>query len=234
LGILEGATKEDLLKPKFTPKSLGTNYWNDNPLCPEIESVVNGSFKEKEPPQIKGSGFVVETLESVLWAFYKTNSFKEGLIKLVNLGDDADTTGAIYGQLAGAFYREISIPLEWRNKLTFKPLLELFADEIYSFGEQMVWTKDPKSVQLSERYLSSQICYRFLEDGYRPILRKLLPGPHLYKKLNDFDHDVKALFKGYNSTTHNSNCEAKDSFKKDFEIRLKANKETLELKIGKK
>jgi ADP-ribosyl-[dinitrogen reductase] hydrolase len=49
----------------------------------------------------------------------------------VNLGDDADTTGAVYGQLAGAFYGEEGIPAEWRAVLAHRNLIESFADQLY-------------------------------------------------------------------------------------------------------
>jgi ADP-ribosylglycohydrolase len=64
-----------------------------------------GSFKYRQPPEIQGSGYVVKSLEAALWAFYKSKTFDEGCLLAVNLGDDADTTGAVYGQLAGAFLR---------------------------------------------------------------------------------------------------------------------------------
>jgi ADP-ribosylglycohydrolase len=48
----------------------------------------------------------------------------------VNLGDDADTTGAIYGQLAGAFHGERGIPAEWRAKLALRERIESFADRL--------------------------------------------------------------------------------------------------------
>ena len=49
----------------------------------------------------------------------------------INLGDDADTTGAIYGQLAGAYYGEDGIPEEWRLKLAMRDLIERFAETLY-------------------------------------------------------------------------------------------------------
>jgi len=48
----------------------------------------------------------------------------------VNLGDDADTTGAVYGQLAGAFYGEEEIPEDWREKLALRHTIESFADRL--------------------------------------------------------------------------------------------------------
>jgi ADP-ribosyl-[dinitrogen reductase] hydrolase len=60
---------------------------------------------------------VVASLEAALWAFDRTSSFREAIMPAVNLGDDADTTGAICGQLAGAFYRQAGVPREWITKL---------------------------------------------------------------------------------------------------------------------
>ncbi|MBX0332973.1 ADP-ribosylglycohydrolase family protein [Pontibacter sp. HSC-14F20] len=112
VGALEGRTKEELLQPLFTPVE---NYWENYVLSPEIEVVANGSFKENNPPFIKGSGYVVKSLEAALWAFYISSSFEEGALLAVNLGNDADTTGAVYGQIAGAYYGEQGIPERWRD-----------------------------------------------------------------------------------------------------------------------
>ena len=53
----------------------------------------------------------------------------------VNLGDDADTTGAIYGQLAGAYYGENGIPEEWKTKLAQRDLIEKFAERLYELKQ---------------------------------------------------------------------------------------------------
>ena len=73
-----------------------------DPLDPAIDAVALGSFRHKAPPDIRGSGWVVESLEAALWAFDSSASFSEAVLKAVNLGNDADTTGAVCGQLAGA------------------------------------------------------------------------------------------------------------------------------------
>jgi hypothetical protein len=62
----------------------------------------------------------VGSLEAALWAFARGGSFREGALLAVNLGDDADTTGAVYGQLAGAHYGVEGIPEEWRGKLALR------------------------------------------------------------------------------------------------------------------
>ena len=72
----------------------------------------------------------MQSLEASLWAFAKSSSFEEGALLAVNLGDDADTTGAIYGQLAGAFYGASGVPERWRSKLTQRELIEDFATRL--------------------------------------------------------------------------------------------------------
>ncbi|CAF1309921.1 unnamed protein product [Rotaria sordida] len=97
------------------PDGLPNDYWTTkgiSPLEPSVLAVMTGSYKHCNPPQIKASGFVIETMEAALWAFYHTNSFQEGALKAVNLGDDADTVGAIYGMLAGAYHGVNVIPTE--------------------------------------------------------------------------------------------------------------------------
>ncbi|MBV5319004.1 MAG: ADP-ribosylglycohydrolase family protein [Desulfobulbaceae bacterium] len=129
VGAVQGVSKEELLSPSYTPVA---GLWNLEPLCPEIDEIANGSFKRKEPPQIKGSGYVVDSLESALWAFQKSSTFKDGCLLAVNLGNDADTTAAIYGQLAGAYYGIDGIPIEWREKLAHYKLIGDMAKALYS------------------------------------------------------------------------------------------------------
>jgi len=126
VGAIDGQDKAYLLADTYL-----ADYWRSESLSAEIEQVRLGSFKTKQPPEIVGSGYVVESLEAALWAFEHSDSFEEGTLMAVNLGDDADTTGAIYGQLAGAYYGEIGIPAHWREQLAFKQQIETMADQLY-------------------------------------------------------------------------------------------------------
>ncbi len=94
------------------------------PLHTEIEEVVAGSFRTQSPPQIVGSGYVVRSLEAALWAFHDAADFREAVLRAVNLGDDADTTGAVCGQFAGAYFGESGIPVEWREELARRDMIE--------------------------------------------------------------------------------------------------------------
>lgn len=120
--------KEEILSSFYSPIP---EYWDRNPVSSELTDIINGSFKRLNPPDIKGSGHVLKTLEAALWAFYCSNTFEEGCLMAVNLGNDADTTGAIYGQLAGAFYGDTGIPTRWLSTLVHKEKIVEIADEIY-------------------------------------------------------------------------------------------------------
>jgi ADP-ribosyl-[dinitrogen reductase] hydrolase len=133
LGALEGRSKEELLSSFFYPAS-DEQYWKRYPLSPEIAEIANGSFKQKQPPEIIGNGFVVRSIEAALWAFYRSDSFRDGALRAVNLGDDADTTGAIYGQLAGAFYGVNAVPEDWVGRLTMRDFIRETADALFDFS----------------------------------------------------------------------------------------------------
>lgn len=94
------------------------------PLHPLIHEIALGSFRRKAPPAIQGSGWVVKSLEASLWAFHDAESFEDAVLKGVNLGDDADTTGAVCGQLAGAYWGESKIPQALRSGLVRSDMLE--------------------------------------------------------------------------------------------------------------
>ncbi len=134
VGAVNGASKEKLLSDHYCPSS---GYWKEKPLVKEIDEIASGSFKHKNPSEIVGSGYVVKSLEAALWAFYKSNSFKEGCLLAVNLGDDADTTVAVYGQLAGAFYGVQGIPESWCSKLAYHDLIKSFAEQLFQLSNKL-------------------------------------------------------------------------------------------------
>jgi ADP-ribosyl-[dinitrogen reductase] hydrolase len=107
-------------------------------LSNAIDFVAKGSYKTRKPPEIKGSGYVARSLEAALWALYHSEDFEEGCLKVVNLGDDADTTGAIYGQLAGAIYGDKSIPAGWLYKLAMRELIENFAEKLFLLSKRKI------------------------------------------------------------------------------------------------
>ena len=129
VGAVRGASKDELLADHYSPVP---DYWDERPLAPRIAEIAAGSFKHRNPPAIKGTGYVVKSLEAALWAFFHGDNFREGCLLAVNLGDDADTTAAVYGQLAGAFYGEGGIPAEWRVKLALREEITSLAELLYT------------------------------------------------------------------------------------------------------
>jgi ADP-ribosyl-[dinitrogen reductase] hydrolase len=129
VGALQGVQKEELLSRRFGP--IG-GPWRESELVPKVQAIADGSFKEKSPPEIAGRGYVIDTLEAALWAFHRSDSFEQGVLNVVNLGDDADSTGAVFGQLAGAFYGVEAIPSQWREKLAMLDKIEALATGLYA------------------------------------------------------------------------------------------------------
>ena len=115
------------LRSRYSPLE---GSWPPSALSLKIEVVASGSFKKKQPPEIRGTGYVVQALEAALWAFWHSDEFEAVALAAINLGDDADTTGAIYGQLAGAYYGFDAIPDSWRSKLAMSGRIVELADSL--------------------------------------------------------------------------------------------------------
>lgn len=130
-GAINGVGKDDLLSDNWAPIP---GYWCEHPLCLEIDEIAAGSFKSRNPPEIKGTGHVVRSLEAAIWAFHKGNDFREGALLAVNLGNDADTTGAVYGQIAGAYYGYDGISAKWRDMVAMKNVIVDLADKLQALS----------------------------------------------------------------------------------------------------
>jgi len=123
---LNGFSKQEILS-----RVIGNNIGiKKGVVSKPLYSIIKGDYKKKNPPEIRGKGYVIDTLESALWAFYKTDNFVDGLLKVVNLGDDADTTGAVYGQLAGAYYGINNIPKKWIDIIAKKEKVESMVEQL--------------------------------------------------------------------------------------------------------
>lgn len=91
---------------------------------PAIAALASGAFIDKPESAIRGSGYCVASLEAALWCFFNTDDFSAAVLAAANLGDDADTTAAIAGQLAGAYYGATAIPSHWREMLSMRDTIE--------------------------------------------------------------------------------------------------------------
>ena len=133
VGALNGVDRQTLLSCSYSPLE---DLWEKSPLAVKIAGIADGSFKHREPPAIRGTGYVVESMEAALWCFHKSHDFREGALLAANLGDDADTTVAIYGQVAGAYYGAESIPAKWRELLTMAAEITSISDRLYAHARQ--------------------------------------------------------------------------------------------------
>lgn len=97
-----------------------------------IQAIAKGEYQRKTVTEICGSGYVVKSLEAAVWCFWTSETFEQAVLNATNLGDDADTTAAICGQLAGAFYGVQGIPSHWLELLTMKDEISTLADQLYS------------------------------------------------------------------------------------------------------
>jgi ADP-ribosylglycohydrolase len=79
--------------------------------------VLQEDISKRDPEKLRGSGYVVRSLEASLWCLLTTDSFEACVLKAVNLGEDTDTTAAIAGGLAGMYYGIEAIPQKWTSQL---------------------------------------------------------------------------------------------------------------------
>lgn len=101
---------------------------NNSDVKEAIREVISTDFlrdlQTSKEDSIKSDGYVVNSFNASLWCLVNTNSYKECVLKAVNLGDDTDTTAAIAGALAGIIYGYDNIPKEWIEKLKGKSIIE--------------------------------------------------------------------------------------------------------------
>jgi len=208
IGALQGYDKGKLLSPFFIPEGCEDQHlWDQLPM--KVSELAKGSYKSKTKEEIKNSGYVVLALEAALWGFYQTQTFEDGLILLINLGDDSDTIGAIYGILAGAYYGSNQIPIRWSCKIMYHSLIREMARELLRVGIQIhgngdnhninsltgksvIDTKTESQIKsgYSERWIRLWNLFTTSEKNLRCIVRKCLPGPHEYKSKSTFNGDV--------------------------------------------
>ena len=103
-----------------------------NTCAGNIAAILSGSWRGKARQSVKSSGYVAHALEAALWCVGRTGSFSEAVLLAANLGDDADTTAAITGQLAGALYGVSAIPADWLAKVAWHERIRCTATSLMS------------------------------------------------------------------------------------------------------
>ncbi|CAF4201577.1 unnamed protein product [Rotaria sp. Silwood2] len=149
VAALQGESKENLLSEKFYQTHI--SWFANRQLHEDIRTISEGSFKRRGGLRdgIRGTGYVVNALEAALWAFWSDeNSFEKGALSAVNLGDDTDTTAAIYGQLAGAYYTYTNLPPKWLNHLYAKNFIQCLSKWITYEGNK--WNLEQVSITIKK------------------------------------------------------------------------------------
>jgi len=120
LRALSGEPKAQVLAPEgFSPQS------------PKVAAISRGDYLRKTRDEVRGLGYCAASLEAALWCFQSTASFEAAVLEAANLGDDADTTAAITGQLAGAHYGVEAIPEVWLGRLHMRAEIERLAERLF-------------------------------------------------------------------------------------------------------
>ncbi|TVZ40915.1 ADP-ribosyl-[dinitrogen reductase] hydrolase [Alteromonadaceae bacterium 2753L.S.0a.02] len=100
------------------------------PETRKLQAIKSGDYLHKTESDIHGTGYAVQSLEAALWCFHGTSTYQEAVLAAANLGDDADTTAAICGQIAGSYYGVDAIPDAWLQKLTQRADIQALADQL--------------------------------------------------------------------------------------------------------
>jgi hypothetical protein len=121
-----------------------SSFWQWGELHPEVAGMAAGDWKGKKPPVIRGTGYCIAALEAALWAVAGAEDFAAAVLRAANLGDDADTTAAIAGQIAGARWGASAIPRDWRDKVVAGARIEALARGLFlALGGEDLATRWP-------------------------------------------------------------------------------------------
>ena len=115
---IEGRTRSEVLTGHVGP-------WSG-----AIGPIVEGSWRGKPRGEVSASGYVAHALEAAVWSVGRGPRFFRAVLHAANLGQDADTTAAIAGQLAGALSGSLSMPAAWIAQLAWRERLQGAAEAL--------------------------------------------------------------------------------------------------------
>ena len=107
-------------------------------LASTVADAIEGGWRGLHRDAIAGTGWVVRSLQAAVWAVSRTTNFRSAVLLAANLGEDADTTAAIAGQLAGAVYGTAGIPADWLAALAWQERIEDTAGRLFDAGSREV------------------------------------------------------------------------------------------------
>ena len=132
--ILEGKSKEESVKAGAAYLKFGwriTDADDDHIEVKEkFKRLLDDNFYHLPESEIKSTGYVIYTLEATVWCFLNTGTYKEAVLKAVNLGGDTDTIAALTGALAGLYYGYETIPETWLLQIANRGLIQSWLDRV--------------------------------------------------------------------------------------------------------
>lgn len=117
---IAGASRDEVLRDR------------PGPWAGAVAAVLSGRWRDRPREAIASSGYVVHSLEAALWCVGRHGDFAGAVLAAANLGDDADTTAAITGQLAGALAGASALPPAWLGRLAWRDRLESLASDLFA------------------------------------------------------------------------------------------------------
>jgi ADP-ribosyl-[dinitrogen reductase] hydrolase len=137
-------------------------YYTEGNIQAVFGAVFSGKVLSMPASSVKSSGYVIDTLESVLWCVFHTTTYKDAVLTAVNLGNDTDTIGAITGGIAGIIYGFDAIPKEWVAKLANKIIIFNAANDLYkkcNRNDSMICDYLKKTYSMSDADIKESIVY---------------------------------------------------------------------------
>ena len=125
------AILHEIYSGEFSSREALLDSLDVSPETRKVQAIHQGQFRDKTRDQIKGSGYVIDCLEAALWCFLHTENFRDAILMAANLGDDADTTAAVCGQIAGAWYGIDALPSDWQEKIVMRAEILELADRLF-------------------------------------------------------------------------------------------------------
>lgn len=134
--ILFLLNKKDKITSYDMLKNIDYSEFFSHETIEKYNRILRSNIKKLKVDSIDSNGYVISTLESVIWIILNCNSYSESIIGAINLGGDTDTIGAITGSIAGIIYGYKEIPKKWLEQMKRLDYLEQVATNFTNFLEQ--------------------------------------------------------------------------------------------------
>lgn len=113
-------------------KTIINEFKDYESILNDYSNILYKNISEISPLKLSGSGYIVTTLESSLYAFMTAKNYKDSLYRGIQFGEDTDTIACITGGLSGLYFGYNSIPKKWINNLARKDDIFKLCDEFES------------------------------------------------------------------------------------------------------